>query len=74
MIAQRALPAAAASIAAPAGPRRSSNGRPTKRNTITSAATDTDHSNPAVSAIWLGVAPSPSPEADAVSHVRSGSQ
>jgi hypothetical protein len=44
---QRTIPARAASIAARAGPRRSSSGRPRKINTTTSAATDSDHNNPA---------------------------
>ena len=45
---QRIVPAAAASMAAGAGPRRSSKGWPMNRNIITSAATDKDHSRPAV--------------------------
>jgi MFS transporter, PPP family, 3-phenylpropionic acid transporter len=48
IVTQRTMPARAASIAAPAGPSRSSSGRPITRKTTTSAATDSDHSSPAV--------------------------
>jgi hypothetical protein len=41
---QRMRPAAAAIAAAPPGPRRLINGGPIKKNTRTSAATDSDHS------------------------------
>src|SRR6202035_3610719 len=46
--AHRTTPAPAESIAAPAGPMRSSKGRPTKRKTTTSAATESDHKMPDV--------------------------
>jgi hypothetical protein len=47
---QRTIPAATAGIAAPAGPRRSSSGRPANRNTMTSPTTDSDHNSPPVPA------------------------
>ena len=47
---QRNAPAAAASAQSPAGPSRASSGRPSRKNTATSAATDTDQSSPIASA------------------------
>jgi hypothetical protein len=48
MITQRTMPAMAASIAARAGPMRSSNRCPIKQKTATSAATEINHSTPTV--------------------------
>src|SRR5262249_60458276 len=51
MTTQRTMPAAAATVITPAGPMRFSSGGPTRKNTTTSAATDSDQSTLAVGAV-----------------------